>query len=192
MPATVEANVAPMVSSTNILAPNHATASAKIVLDRIKKQLRRASQGDACRTSSPIRGRGNGPQGKLAQGAKSRFEVSLSQIPPELEQQLEFRLKKELGPQILKQAGEQSEQVLSAAKAAIDQKTTVETHGEFLRRGHTGSASGRATNPRPFDRCRSEFAGAPESWTGRASPGGYRRRQPPQANERGPSGSYGE
>ena len=59
--------------------------------------------------------------------------MSLSQIPPELEQQLEFRLKKELWPEVLKQAREQSEQVLEAAKAAIEQKTT-ETHGEFLRR----------------------------------------------------------
>src|SRR5260370_14874077 len=73
---------------------------------------------------------------KLAKGAKrSRFEVSLSQIPPELEQQLELRLKKELGPQVLNQAREQSEQVLEAAKVAIDKKT-AETHGEFLRRGH--------------------------------------------------------
>jgi len=39
LPMTVEGNVAPMVSSTNILPPNQATASAKIVLDRIKKQL---------------------------------------------------------------------------------------------------------------------------------------------------------
>ena len=135
LPATVEANVAPMVSSTNILAPNHATASAKIVLDRIKKQLSderlKAMLAELVR---PLEAEVTDLKEKLAQGAKrSRFEVSLSQIPPELEQQLEFRLKKELGPQILKQAGEQSEQVLSAAKAAIDQKTT-ETHGEFLRR----------------------------------------------------------
>jgi hypothetical protein len=59
--------------------------------------------------------------------------VSLSQIPPELEQQLELRLKKELGPQVLKQAQEQSEQILESAKVAIDQRT-AEAHAEFLRR----------------------------------------------------------
>ena len=71
---------------------------------------------------------------KLAQGAKrSKFEVSLAQIPPELEQQLEFRLRKDLGPQVLKEAREQSEQVLEGAKAAIAQKTT-QTHDEFRQR----------------------------------------------------------
>jgi hypothetical protein len=135
LPAPVEGNAAPMVSSPNILLPNHATASAKIVLDRIKKQLSderlKAMLAELVR---PLEAEVTDLKEKLAQGAKrSRFEVSLSQIPPELEQQLEFRLKKELGPQILKQTREQSEQVLEAAKAAIDQKTT-ETHGEFLRR----------------------------------------------------------
>ncbi len=135
LPATIEGNVAPVLSSTSILPPNQATASAKIVLDRIKKQLSdehlKAMLAELVR---PLEAELTDLKEKLAQGAKrSRFEVSLSQIPPELEQQLELRLKKELGPQVLKQAQEQSEQILEAAKAAIDQKTT-ETHGEFLRR----------------------------------------------------------
>jgi hypothetical protein len=135
LPTTVEGNVAPTVASTNILPPNQATATARIVLDRIKKQLSderlKAVLAELVR---PLEAEITDLREKLAQGAKrSRFEVSLSQIPPELEQQLEFRLKRELGPQILKQAREQSEQILEAAKAVIDQKTT-ETHGEFLRR----------------------------------------------------------
>jgi len=135
VPTTVDGNIATVVSSTNIVPPNQATASAKIVLDRIKKQLSdehlKAMLAELVR---PLEAEVTDLKEKLAQGAKrSRFEVSLSQIPPELEQQLELRLKKELGPQVLKQAREQSEQVLEAAKAAIDQKT-AETHGEFLRR----------------------------------------------------------
>jgi hypothetical protein len=43
---------------------------------------------------------------------------------------LELRLKKELGPQVLKEAREQSEQVLEAAKTAIDRKTG-ETYDQF-------------------------------------------------------------
>jgi len=130
-----EGSIAPVISSTNILPPNQATASAKIVLDRIKKQLSddrlKAMLAELVR---PLEAEVTDLKEKLAQGAKrSKFEVSLSQIPPELEQQLELRLKKELGPQVLKQAREQSEQVLEAAKAAIDQKTT-ETYGDFLRR----------------------------------------------------------
>lgn len=61
---------------------------------------------------------------KLSDGKRSRFEVSLSQIPPELEEQLWLRLRKELGAQILRQTLEQSEQVLGAAREAIDQKIT--------------------------------------------------------------------
>jgi hypothetical protein len=124
-----------MVSSTNVLPPNQATASAKIVLDRIKKQLSNEHlKAILAELVQPLEGELTDLKEKLAQGAKrSRFEVSLSQIPPELEQQLELRLKKELGPEVLKQAREQSEQVLEAAKVAIDQKT-ADTHEEFLRR----------------------------------------------------------
>jgi len=129
VPAPAEGSVAPVLSSTNVIPPNPAAASAKIVLDRIKKQLSddrlKAMLAELVR---PLEAEIGELKEKLAQGAKrSRFEVSLSQIPPELEQQLELRLKKEFGPQVLQQAREQSEQVLKAAKAAIDQKTT-ESH----------------------------------------------------------------
>jgi len=135
LPATVEGTVAPVASSTSVLPPNQAIASAKIVLDRIKKQLSnehlKAMLADLVQ---PLEAEMTDLKEKLAQGAKrSRFEVSLSQIPPELEQQLELRLKRELGPQVLKQAQEQSEQILEAAKVAIDQRT-AETQVEFLRR----------------------------------------------------------
>jgi hypothetical protein len=135
LPATIEANVSPVVSSTNILLPTQATASAKIVLDRIKKQLSNENlKAILTELVQPLEAEVLNLKEKLAQGAKrSRFEVSLSQIPPELEQQLELRLKKELGPQVLKQAREQSEQVLEAAKLAIGQKT-ADTHRDFLQR----------------------------------------------------------
>jgi hypothetical protein len=62
---------------------------------------------------------------------RSSFEVSLSQIPPELEQQLEQRLRKDLGAQVLQQTREQSAQLLESARKAIDEKTT-RTHDAFL------------------------------------------------------------
>ncbi|MGC2542642.1 MAG: hypothetical protein WA372_15675 [Candidatus Sulfotelmatobacter sp.] len=135
LPSTVDGNSAAMLSSTNILAPSPATASAKIVLDRIKKQLSDEHlKSILAELVRPLESELTDLKETLAQGAKrSRFEVSLSQIPPELEQQLELRLKKELEPQVLRQSREQSEKVLEAAKAAIDQKTTA-THDEFLRR----------------------------------------------------------
>jgi hypothetical protein len=52
---------------------------------------------------------------------RSSFEVSLSQIPPELEQQLWIRLRKELGELVLDQSRQQAEQVLTTAKATIEQ-----------------------------------------------------------------------
>ena len=135
LPATVAGNIAPTVSATNILPPNQAMASAKIVLDRIKEQLSNEHlKAMLAELVQPLEAEVADLKEKLAQGAKrSRFEVSLSQIPPELEKQLELRLERELGPQVLKQAREQSEQILEAAKIAIEQKT-AETHSEFLRR----------------------------------------------------------
>jgi hypothetical protein len=67
---------------------------------------------------------------KLSDGRRSRFEVSLSQIPPELEEQLWVRLRKELGAQVLRQTLEQSEHVLGAAKEAIVQKI-AEAQAQF-------------------------------------------------------------
>jgi hypothetical protein len=63
----------------------------------------------------------------------SRFEVSLAGIPPQLEQQLEVRLRKDLGPKALEEAREQYAQLLAAARTTIDQRTT-EGYEEFLRR----------------------------------------------------------
>jgi len=64
---------------------------------------------------------------------RSRFEVSLSSIPPELEQQLELRLQKDLGPKVLDEARQQSAQLLAAAKVTID-RSTSEAYQHFLQR----------------------------------------------------------
>src|SRR6185437_11908045 len=61
---------------------------------------------------------------KLAQGdaKRSRFDISLSHIPPEVEEKLWVRLREDLGTQVLKQTQEQSAQVLGSAKSLIEQK----------------------------------------------------------------------
>lgn len=64
---------------------------------------------------------------------RSRFEVSLSSIPPELEQQLELRLQKFLAPRLLEETRHQSAHLLEAAKSVIDQKTN-QSYEEFLQR----------------------------------------------------------
>jgi hypothetical protein len=68
-----------------------------------------------------------------AEGNRSRFEVSLSSIPPELEQQLESRLKNALGPRIQDEARQQSANLLAAVQTTIDQRTT-EGYEDFLHR----------------------------------------------------------
>jgi hypothetical protein len=61
---------------------------------------------------------------QAAQGdsKRSRFDISLSHIPPEVEEKLWVRLREDLGTQVLKQTQEQSAQVLGSAKTLIEQK----------------------------------------------------------------------
>ena len=69
---------------------------------------------------------------KLAQATtrRSQFDISLSHIPPEVEEKLLIRLREELGVQVLRQTRQQSEQVLETAKEAIGKKIT-EAHNDF-------------------------------------------------------------
>lgn len=68
-----------------------------------------------------------------ADANRSRFDVSLSSIPPELEQQLEQRLRQDLGPKVIEEARQESSRMLSATKAAIE-KIVAEVQEEFQRK----------------------------------------------------------
>jgi hypothetical protein len=63
---------------------------------------------------------------KLSRGEprRSQFEVSLSHIPPELEEKLWTRLRQDLSAQAQHQLREQSEKLLASTQAAIDKKIT--------------------------------------------------------------------
>jgi len=63
----------------------------------------------------------------------SRFEVSLSSIPPELEHQLELRLRGYVAPRLVAETRQQSADLLQGATTAIDQKTT-QAYEDFLHR----------------------------------------------------------
>jgi hypothetical protein len=63
----------------------------------------------------------------------SRFEVSLSSIPPELEQQLEGRLRKNLEPRVLQESRQQYATLLESAKSTVDQQV-AEGYKAFLNR----------------------------------------------------------
>ncbi|HTR64508.1 MAG TPA: hypothetical protein VMH85_01960 [Terriglobales bacterium] len=64
---------------------------------------------------------------------RSEFEISLSHIPPEVEEKLWLRLREDLGAQVLQQTREQSAELLQAADESIARKIR-EGEGEF--RGH--------------------------------------------------------
>jgi len=61
---------------------------------------------------------------------QNRFEVSLSYIPPEVEEKLWMRLREDLGTQALRLTREQAERVLGAAQSTIELKIT-EAQEEF-------------------------------------------------------------
>ena len=65
------------------------------------------------------------------EGKRSSFEVSLGQIPPELEEQLWLRLRENLGAQAMQLANEQSERVLVSTRLEIERRVTEAT-AEFL------------------------------------------------------------
>src|SRR5216684_4783106 len=67
-----------------------------------------------------------------ADANRSRFDVSLSSIPPELEQQLEQRLRQDLGPKVIEEARQQSTRMLSTTKEAIEHRV-IEIRAEFHR-----------------------------------------------------------
>jgi hypothetical protein len=105
-------------------------ASLKDQLQGVQKQLSNGNwRQEIAASINPLHAQIAELKNKLSDGKRSRFEVSLSQIPPELEEQLWLRLRKELGAQILRQTLEQSEQVLGAAREAIDQKITQAQEG---------------------------------------------------------------
>ncbi|HVM94431.1 MAG TPA: hypothetical protein VMT67_16535 [Terriglobales bacterium] len=57
-----------------------------------------------------------------ANGRRNRFEVSLGHIPPELEEQLWERIRRDVGTRALQQTREQSAEILGSAKTAVEQK----------------------------------------------------------------------
>lgn len=121
-------------------APQHLPVSAPAATHtqaEMVRSLSRADEGGALLSQEqlrrmvadsvrPLQGELAALKEKLARGEanRSRFDVSLSSIPPELEQQLESRLKTDLGPRVLDEASQQSAQLLASAKTAIDERIT--------------------------------------------------------------------
>lgn len=116
--------------------PRQDAPSLKVAADKFQEQL----SDDHLRAIiaefvQPLLAEVTDLQAKLARGEpkRSQFEVSLSHIPPELEEKLWIRLRQDLGAQALQHTREQSEKLLAAAQAAIEKKIT-DGSDEFRKR----------------------------------------------------------
>lgn len=105
----------------------------EVLFDRVTRELDLQVKKALAESVLPLQQELAALKDKLARRETSRFEVSLSGIPPELESQLELRLKKDLGPRVLDEARQQAAQLLAAAGATIHQKTN-EGYEDFVRR----------------------------------------------------------
>jgi len=117
--------------------PEKVPASLKAMLDNLQKQVAdERLQAMVASAVQPLRSEIAELREKLARSTskeRSKFEVSLSHIPPELQVQIEGRLRSELGPRVLDEARVQSAQVLESAKKAIETRT-ADSHTEFRQR----------------------------------------------------------
>lgn len=127
------------LKSTNTSAshqlPSQGTQPSETVLDRLARQLEAQVKRAIAESIRPLQAEVMALKEKVAQreANPSRFEVSLSNIPPELEQQIELRLRKDLGPKVLNEARQQSVHLLESAKATLDQRI-AEGHDNFMQR----------------------------------------------------------
>jgi hypothetical protein len=108
---------------------------SEAAMDRFARQLEAQVKRTIAESLRPLQAEVTALKERLAQreANPSRFEVSLSSIPPELEQQIESRLRKDLEPKVLDEARQQSVHLLESAQAALDRRTT-ESYDGFLRR----------------------------------------------------------
>ncbi len=115
--------------------------ASREILDKIEEKLSEERlRGVLAAFVQPLQAEVSELREKLAAvGRRNRFEVSLGYIPPELEEKLWERLRQDVGTRVLEQTREQSAELLSSAKSAIEQnvsagltefrqRLTVETH----------------------------------------------------------------
>lgn len=127
--------LAPTAALASQTLPAQVALPSQALLDRVARQLEAQVTRMIAESVRPLQAEVEALKEKLArrEANPSRFEVSLSSIPPELEQQLEARLRKEFGPKVLDEARQQSALLLGAAMAAIEKKTT-ESAQDFMQR----------------------------------------------------------
>jgi hypothetical protein len=127
-PALPAASSLPQIASPSNGTPQKVAArvglSPEATLDLVAQRLEAPMRRMIAESLSPLQAEIKTVKETLArrEANPSRFEVSLSSIPPELEQQLEIRLQKHLGPTVLEDSRNQYAQLLETAKAMIDRR----------------------------------------------------------------------
>ena len=126
--------VAPTPISASRQASGQVKQSAETVFDRVARKIDEQIKRTITESLRPLQAEVVTLTERLArrEANPSRFEVSLSSIPPEVEQKIEARLRTDLAPRVLDEARQQSANLLASAKAIIDQRTN-EAHETFLR-----------------------------------------------------------
>lgn len=137
--AKLQQITAPMITGPMITGPMKMPGQGGLppeaVLDLVARRLEAPLMRMISESLSPLRAQIAAIQESLArrEANPSRFEVSLSQIPAELEQQLELRVKNDLGPKILQESRNQYVEILEMATAKIGQLTN-QSYEDFQRR----------------------------------------------------------
>src|SRR5215475_9469877 len=133
--AKLQQITSPAATLTPPKANGQASIPPEVMLDLVARKLEAPLRRMISESIAPLQAEIAAVKETLArrEANPSRFEVSLSQIPPELEQQLEQRLKKDVGPKALEEARNQYAHLLEGAKAAIGQRTN-EGYEDFRRR----------------------------------------------------------
>ncbi len=131
---SLQPSSAPAVLSARKASPE-STQFPEALLDRVAGQLETQVAKMIGESIRPIQSQVAELKERMArrEANPSRFEVSLSSIPPELEEQLQLRLRQDLGPRLLDDSRRQYAQLLTAAKTEIENRTT-QAQEDFLRR----------------------------------------------------------
>jgi hypothetical protein len=135
----LSAKLQQITSPTTTLAapkvPSQANLPPEVMLELVARRLEAPLRRMIAESIGPLQAQVAAVKETLArrEANPSRFEVSLSQIPPELEEQMETRLKKDLGPKVIEESRQHYTQLLEAAKSTIDQRTN-EGYDDFRRR----------------------------------------------------------
>jgi len=125
MPASLTRQSSPKLTAAPVvLKKAQPSRPSQAILDKIEEQLSEDRlRGILATFVRPLQSEVVELREKLARHARqNRFEVSLGQIPPELEQKLWERLRQEVGGKVVEQTREQSAEILASSKSASEQK----------------------------------------------------------------------